>query len=79
MFAYMKDGGRPDIDKWCHRLLVFVKDVEHLRRPAEIWIDSPDRLHGFDFTIGAARHPLAKKLCKDYRCLVTAHTSSRFL
>ena len=79
MFGFMKDGGRPDLDKWYHRLLLFVRDVERLRRPEEIWVVLPDWLHDFDFTYSAARHPLAKRLCRDYRCLVVAHSSSRFL
>ena len=79
MWAFGKDGGRPDLDKWYHRLLVFVRDVERLRRPEEIVVVLPDWLGDFDFTLEAARHPLASRLCRDYHCLVVVHTSSRFL
>ena len=79
MWSFYRSGGRPSLDKWYHKLLVFVHDVERLRKPAEVWVVLPDWLHDFDFTYSAAKHPLAKRLCKDYRCLVAAHTSSRFL
>ncbi len=79
MWAFVKDDGRPNLDKWYHRLLLFVRDIARLRRPAEIWVVLPDWLGDFDFTLRAARHSLARRLCRDYRCLVVAHTSPRFL
>ena len=78
-WGFYKDGGRPSLDKWYHRLLVFARDIERLRRPEEITIILPDWLGDFDFTIGAAQHSLARRLCRDYRCLVVVHTSPRFL
>lgn len=79
MFAFMKDGSRPDLDKWYHRLLVFVRDVERQRKPAEVWIVLPDWLHDVDLVLRSARHPLAKKLCRDYACAALVHSNSRFL
>ena len=79
MWSFYRSGGRPSLDKWYHKLLVFAHDAERLRKPAEVWVVLPDWLHDFDFTYSAAKHSLAKRLCKDYRCLVVVHTSSRFL
>ena len=78
MFKFYRDGERPSLDRWLHRLLVFVKDVERLRKPNEIWVVLPDWLGDFDFTLSAAMHPLAKRICKDYCCLVVAHAEHRF-
>ncbi len=78
-WAFTKNGGRPGLDKWFHKLLVFARDIERLRKPKEIIIILPDWLGDFDFTYSAAQHPLAKRLCRDYRCLVVVHTSARFL
>jgi len=79
MFGFMKDGGRPDLDKWYHRLLVFVRDVERLRKPEEIVVVLPDWLHDVDFVLRSVQHPLARRLCRDYVCAAVVHSNSRFL
>ena len=79
MFAYLKAGARPDLDKWYHRLMLFIRDVERLRKPAEVWVILPDWLGDFEFTYGAARHPLARRICRDYPCLVVAHAEPRHM
>ncbi len=42
MWAFVKDGERPSLDKWYHQLLLFVRDIEQLRWPAEIWAVLPE-------------------------------------
>ncbi len=79
MFAYHKQGTRPDLDVWYARLLLFVRDLERLRSPREIMVVLPDWLHDPDFVLKAATHPRAKSLCKGYRCMAVAHASPLFI
>ncbi len=65
------------MDLWYARLVSFLWRVQRLAE--EIWVVLPDWLGDFDFTYNAARHSLARRLCRDYHCLVVAHTSPRFL
>ena len=79
MYGFYKTGLRPSLDQWYHRLMVFVRDVERLRRPAELAVILPDWLYDPSFTLRAARHPLAKRLCSDHPCYAVAHASSGIL
>lgn len=75
MFGFYKQGSRPDLDLWYGKLLLFVKDLERLRAPREIVVILPDWLHDPDFILRSARHPRARTLCKDYKCMAVAHAS----
>ncbi len=78
MFGFYKQGARPPLDLWLQKLWAFAMSVERLRKPREIVIVLPDWLGDFDFTLRAAQHPVAKRMCRDYKCMVVAHTSSRY-
>lgn len=75
MFGFYKRGERPALDRWYAMLLRFVHDVRRLRQPAEIVVVLPDWLNDPGFTVEAARHPAARRLCRDYRCAAVAHGS----
>jgi len=73
MFGFFKRGFRPDPERWLQWLARFAVYVGRLRGPADVAVVLPDWLHDPGFTVAAARHPLARRLCRDYTCLAVAH------
>ena len=73
MFAMYLRGARPPLDRWYSLLASFVHDVERLRAPREVIIVLPDWVGDPRFTVEAARHPLARRLCSAYTCYAVAH------
>ena len=76
MFGFYRRGERPGLDKWYNMLAKFVYDVRRLRRPEEIVVILPDWLDDPGFTVKAAGHPMARRLCGEYTCAAVAHRGS---
>ena len=76
MFAFYKTGSRPSLDKWLARLNRYIKMIDSVLKPDEIRVILPDWLGDPGFTAMAARHERAKKLCKDYVCFASVHSST---
>ena len=79
MFAYTKTSRTPPrLDEWYHRLLLFLQEIERLRRPREVLVILPDWLYEPSFVLDALEHPLAARICSRYRCLAVVHSDKRW-
>jgi hypothetical protein len=79
MFAYWKTGQRPDVGAWLEKLARLVHEIDKRYKPVDITVILPDWLGDPSFTLKAAGHRLSKLLCRDYDCLVVAHSSPTLL
>ena len=73
MWGFWKAGRRPPLDVWLARLAAAA--LEASRRADEVYVVLPDWLGDPGFTLAAAGHPVARRLCRDYTCVAVAHAS----
>lgn len=70
MWAYWKEGRRPPVDVWLARIARVASSLES----EEVIVILPDWLGDPRFTLEAAREPIARRLCRDYKCMAVAHS-----
>lgn len=70
MWSFWKQQQRPPVDLWLAKIARIALRIE----AREIIIILPDWLGDPRFTISASKHPVARRLCRDYRCMSVAHT-----
>ena len=70
MWSYWKQQRRPPTDVWLARLARVASSLE----AEEVIVILPDWLGDPRFTLEAARDPVARRLCRNYQCMVVAHS-----
>lgn len=73
---YAKEGRRPRLEDWLAELTRFVHEVKRKLMPVSVTVILPDWLWDPGFTVEAAMHPLALKLCggEGITCAAVAHS-----